>query len=509
VSIGQLVAQESTSRFNRRQREEDKLKGKFVIKKRFLRDQILIHGRIDLLMTEILDYLVEDFHLLMWYHRANNYLKIDTQKAHLSLAPRGTGKSTILTISSSILDVLKDPNERILIASKTDANAVGFLSEIKKKLESKKLVEIFGRQKGDVWNDGEINVFGRTSSAKEKTITTIGVGSALASRHFNKIYGDDLVDEENSLTEGQRRKIVTWHDKVLDPCLEPDGEISYLGTLYHYDDLWNHLIKRQFEKRNKRGKVVKKFYIRIPALIRKKNIKPGIKMSKRYISIWPDKFSVKFLLKKRKDWGTIIFNSQMQNDISLMKGEIFQYDWFIWYRPEDIKRKNLIVFQGVDLAISKKSTADKFAHVTIGIHKKTLQIYVLDYFFGILHYIKQKDLIKKKFFQWDPVKVGIEVNGYQGALLDDMRGGLDLDLKKVRAVPVFTDSDKIMRAWKLSAYFERSQIELAEGMHGMQEHLLKMGPNARYKDLFDALDIAVHLGFGRKRNSREEEPGLI
>jgi len=507
AATAQVISDTNIKQFRNRQRDEMMLKKKKVIRYAFLRDQILKRDRIDLLMTEVLGYKVEDFHLLMWHHRRKCYKRIGKQKWHLSLAPRGGGKTTIQTISSIILDILKDPDIRILIASKTDSNAVEMLSEIKKKLKSKKLVRIFGEQIGDIWNDGVINVKGRAEDApKGKTVSTIGIGSALASRHFDKIYADDLIDEDNSTTEAQRTKIYKWFFKILDPTLLPHGEMSMIGTRYHHSDLYGTLIDKLFTKKNKLNKVTKQYYIRIPALIKKKNAKKFTRKSKKYISFWPEQFSVKFLLKKKKTQGTIIFNAQYQNDVEAMKGKIFKYDWFEWFKKDEINIQDLIIFQGVDLAIKQKEDADKFAHVTIGVDKKTKDIYVLNYYNRITHYTKQKRIIWKRFQKYDPLRVYVEANGYQGALLQDMRS--DPKLATIRAFPLFTEKDKTTRAWKLSAYFERGQIHLLEGMTEMQEHLLKM-PDGRYKDLFDALDIAVSAAFGKKRKIRKSEPGVI
>lgn len=503
-----------------RQTTIDEFKKMKLVTKEWLKEQILEYDRIDLLMTEVLDYnQLQDFHMLMWYHQQQSYTDIEGQKWHLALAPRGGGKSTILTISNIILDILKNPNIRILIASKTDTNAIGFLREIKQKLESKKLVEIFGPQKGKLWNDGEITVANRTSSAKEPTVATVGYTGALASKHFDKIYADDLVDEENSKTEGQREKLQTWLYKILHPTLEPDGCMFVVGTRYHPDDVYGHLIETVFTtvkkkkvKSKKTGKekikkVKERRYIRIPALFKKKGCKKKWAEHKKYVSFWPEKFSVKYLLKLKKQQGTIIFNSQYMNDVEAMKGKIFKIDWFQYYRPDDINIKNLKIFQGVDLAIKQQDTADKFAHCTIGVCLKTMNIYVLEYFNRVTHYTRQKSVIGGMFNKYDPIRVAVEANGYQRALLQDMK--TDKKLKKVRAKPVFTDTDKTMRAWKLSAYFERGQVFVTEGMQDLIEHLLKM-PDGRYKDLFDALDIAISAAFKKKgRSSRKKEPGVI
>jgi phage terminase large subunit-like protein len=372
-------------------------------------------------------------------------------------------------------------------------------------MESPKFIEIFGEMRGSTWNDGEIIIKDRTIRAKEPTIKCLGYTGALASKHFTDIYCDDLVDEENSKTETQRTKLKTWFYKVLDPTLNPDGDMNVVGTRYHPEDLYGELIRTIFTKQDSKGVVKKNYYVRIPALIKKKRIPPGAKEHEKFISFWPEKFSVKFLLKKKRDQGSIIFSGQMMNDVELMKGKIFKIDWFQFYKREDIKLKDLYIFQGVDLAINQKDSSDKFALTTIGIHPTTRNIYILDYFNQIIHYTLQKKKIAQEFDHYDPVRVGIEANGYQQAIIQDMQQSETLS--HIRAVPIFTDTDKTLRAYKLSAYFERSQIFMLESMSGMMEHLLAM-PDGRYKDLFDSLDIAVTVALGKDKG-RKKEPGVI
>lgn len=500
-----------------RQTAIDTYKKQKLVEKEWLKDQIINHGRIDLLMIHVLDYdKLQDFHMMMWLHQKNEFVDVEGQHWHMGLAPRGGGKSTILTIANIILDIIQNPNIRILIASKTDTNSIGFLREIKQKLESDKFIEIFGAQVGKIWNDGEITVLARKSAAKEPTVSTVGYTGALASKHFDKIYADDLVDEENSKTEAQRTKLKTWLYKILHPTLEPDGDMNIIGTRYHPEDIYGELIDTVFTEKNKKGKVTKQNYIRIPCMMKKriskktklkyKRKRKEIPEHKKWMSFWPEKFSVKYLLRLKRQQGTIIFNSQYMNDVEAMKGKIFKVDWFEWYKTDEINMKGIRIFQGVDLAIKQKENADKFAHCTIGVCPKTLNIYVLDYYNRVTHYTKQKKVIGDKFRRFDPVRVAIEANGYQDALRQDMK--TDKKLYDVRAVPIFTDTDKTLRAWKLSAYFERGQVFLKEGMHELQSHLLAM-PDGRYKDLFDSLDIAITTAFGKKKNNRAQEPGCI
>lgn len=506
----QLLGRYGLKNFRERQESIDALKKKKLIYKEFLKDQILNHGRIDLLMTEVLGYEVKDFHLGLYYAAKRNPLVIANtpekrQRWNLTLAPRGFGKSTCLNISRCILEILKNPNIRILIASKTDTNAVAFLSEIKQKLQRKSLTDIFGIQQGSPWNDGNIRVAPRTSDCKEDTVETIGIGGALASKHYDIIIADDLIDEANSMTEGQREKIHTWFFKVLDPTLEPHGEMSVIGTRYNPEDLYGYLIANVLHSKDENGKKRKHYQI-LPSLIRKHDVTHKTSDKEKYLSLWPEKCSVKFLLKKRKILGTIIFNTQYQNDVEAMKGKIFKIDWFKYFKPDAVNVHDLKIFQGIDLAIKQSESADKFAHVTIGVHPKSRNIYILDYYNSVTHYNDQKRITKEMFYRYDPIRVAVEANGYQSAFLQDI--ATDEELASIRAIPIFTEKDKITRAWKLSAYFERGQVFFKEGMTEFIEQLLKF-PHGRYKDLFDALDNAMTCAFGGTKRIRDREPGII
>jgi hypothetical protein len=191
-----------------------------------LSDQIsAFTGQIDLLASHVLGYEVRPFHKDLLDFQAQ------AEETCLQLAPRGFGKSTILTIARAVFEILQNPNIRILIASNTQLQAEVFLREIKFHLEhGPRVLEYFGRfASDDKWDIREIVVAPRTSPAKESTVTCVGVGGPVASRHYDLILADDLVDEENSRTETQREKVRTWWYKTLIPCLEPEGRICALN----------------------------------------------------------------------------------------------------------------------------------------------------------------------------------------------------------------------------------------------------------------------------------------
>lgn len=453
----------------------------------WVRRMVLERNRIDILATYVLGYQVKPFHLAMlrWQFQ---------HPSSLQLVFRGAGKSTLCTITKSIHYLLKDPNIRILLASKTSANAESFLKEIKGHFESNnRLAEIFGPyfdpKRVTKWDNREIEVLPRTRASKEASITCVGVDGTIVSKHYDVIISDDLVDEENSRTSYMRDKSKTWFYKTLDPCLEPPdtsiphrGEHHILGTRYHFEDLYGHLIENELKEHTQV----------IPAL------------DEAGDSPWPEKYPPEWFNEKKRKAGTIIFRTQYLCDTEGMKGEVFQFDDCQVIDDKDLP-SGLRVFMGTDLAISKKKeTADKFAQIVIGLDVAD-NIFVLAFYTGHVRFTQQVNRFFQFYDEHDPIFAGMEANAYQEAMIDVIK---ERD-KETRIVPLYTDKDKLTRAWKLSPLFEGKRVFFRKGMDTLIEQFV-LFPNFRFKDLVDAFDLAYRASrHKRRRKRRESEPGVM
>lgn len=380
----------------------------------------------------------------------------------LALAPRGFGKSSLLSVVRCIFEIVRNPDIRVLLASNTHSQAAAFVGEVRGHLEGNPIFrQIFGDLVGRKWTDRELVTSARRRIAKEPTIFATGVDGALISRHFDLVICDDIVDEENSRTRARREKLRTWFFKVLLPCLEPEAKLCLVGTRYHYRDLYGHLIASGF----------------FPSVTIIRAIDAEGK------SPWPEKFPVERLERIRRDAGTVIFNAQYQNDTEAMKGAIFKEDWLRFYH---MLPSQLRIYQGVDLAISRESGSDFFSIVTVGVDIWG-NIYVIDCYQARLSFKQQTAAIVERFLQFDPIRVAIESNAYQAAQAERVK-----ELGAVRVTKVFTTRDKLSRAWKLSALFEDHRVWLGPNMHELVEQLLTI-PQCEHDDLFDALDLAIGI----------------
>ncbi len=415
---------------------------------------------------------------------------VSDNQASMDLAPRGHGKSTIGDVDFCITKVLRNPDIRIMIGSKTQTQASAFLKEIRTHFEQNvNLIRIFGdwkKSRDNVWNDKEFTVNRRTVIKKEATVSALGASGAVVSKHFDIIIGDDLVGFENARTEAQRKVLKEWFYSSLYPTLEPDGEIHILGTRYSPMDLYEDLIKSKNYKINVQQAIT-------------------VKDGQEY-SLWESKFSLEKLRSIREEAGLIIFNMQYQNNTELAKGKIFKYKYFKHFEEYevdyDLNRVRVKVldsqgvpywipvriYMGADLAISEDETSnnDYFVLTVIGVDKNK-NVYVLDYLKERLTFNAQLNAIldygKNKFPMVE--RIGVETVQYQKSLAQEIRR-----LSLLHVVNIQTSKDKVTRAMRRSALFENGKVWFRIGMDDLEECLL-LFPEVDHDDLFDGLDFAL------------------
>lgn len=467
----------------------------------YVRSATLLDGRIDILAEFALGYTIKPFHKSMIRFQQN------AGRHCLQLAPRGFGKSTILTVARTVYEIVRNPNIRILFASNTQIQAEMFLREVKALLASENVERIFGKfESNEKWDAREILVAPRTTTARESTVTCVGVGGPVASRHYDLIIGDDIVDEENARTESQREKTKTWFYKVLMPCVVDESSRTYFhGTRYHPLDLYGYLIENEYHDH----------YQIVPAI------------GQDGSTPWPEKFSLEWLEEKRRQSGTTIFNSQYQNDTTLMKGDIFRQEWFRYYETCPTKAPDgslMQYFIGCDPAATKRdalTSEDKpktdYWTIVVGCVARgqsgaPLEIYCVDAWRDRC----TKDAYLKKLVEfaakYKPLGVGIEAVAAQEYLVQDAER-----LMPVRRIDRTTD--KIARAYWLQPLFENRQILFPDKSirkndtwQALEDELL-LFPQGEHDDLFDGLqtmcDVALAYRFvgGRGMCASSQEAG--
>ena len=441
-------------------------------------------------IKKVFSYVIEPHHEKILNH-------IETTSTSLDLAPRGSGKSRVVTIGYAAWRALKDPNVRILIVSDTDDHAVRFLGTIKSALKYHALIkQHFGDLAGDKWTDHQIEVKGRTKILTEATITAHGAYSgAVTSGHYDIIICDDLVNFENARTEASRLRMLEWFKQTLLPTLIPGGELHVIGTRYHFLDLYQNMIDdlgydtqiQQAIQTDEKGIERSIWEAYMPLLDRLDSLTGKLTEGLKTI---------------QANLGTVIFNLQYQNDAELMKkGSIFEYDWFRWYTTEtredgrtwvirddeqEIPIDKLSIYDGVDPSIGESDQSDYFAVCVIGVDRQTREIYVLDIVKARLSYDGRARIVDAKYQMWHPHITGIEDVAFQKEFCQRIRKTFPYS----RVKEIKTTKDKVSRAYGRSGLVQNGKVFVKKGMADFVSELCLM-PEGSHDDQFDAFDFAV------------------
>ena len=189
------------------------------------------------------------------YYRPNN---------HLDLWSRGHYKSTIITFAKTVQDILcshgddPDPSFNGIqmtfgIFSFNRPIAKQFLVQIMREFESNQLLKehfpdvLYSNPKRESpkWSENEGIVVIRSGNPKESTVEAWGlVDGQPTSKHFNQLIYDDVVTIESVYTPNMMQKTLEAY-QMSSNLGDGSGRQRVIGTRYHFNDLYRHLIDNQ------------------------------------------------------------------------------------------------------------------------------------------------------------------------------------------------------------------------------------------------------------------------
>jgi len=167
----------------------------------------------------------------------------------LDLWPREHFKSTVLTYGLIIQEILRNPEERIVIFSHTRAQAKKFLRRIKQTIEQNTLLvglfrDIFyeNPKSAPKWSEDEGLLVKRRGRFSEATLEAWGLvdGMPTGGHYTIRVY-DDLVTEKSVGTPEQMKKLKGDFDLSHNLGVTKGGTMRVIGTIYHYMDLHNEM----------------------------------------------------------------------------------------------------------------------------------------------------------------------------------------------------------------------------------------------------------------------------
>ena len=416
------------------------------------------------------------------------------EKKKLILAPRGSFKTSLLTVAGTIQNILNDPNIRILLDNAVLGNSMAWLREIRGHFErNEKFRQVYGDWVGTgIWTDKRIIVPQRTIERASPTITCIGVetGTGGTSQHYDRINGDDLVTLENTSTLDQIEKLKDHYRNLL-PILDPGGYLDLIGTRWEFEDLYGD-IQRDVEKGTS------PFILFVEKAIRDDNT-----------LFFPKRLTREFLAEQLSStgMGSHRFSAQYQNEpvdsetapFKRKAAELTYYDLDKLINEAQTNIRPLRILITCDPAISESQTADYTVVNVLAVdHESTL--YELDY--TREHWGNPKfiiDEIYRQYERWqyitkEPIRIGIESVAYQKALIYGFKDHPKFNKTKGRLFihQLTSDTNKTRRILSLQPRYENHAFRWLP-VHTELESELYRFPKSQHDDILDTVAMALQM----------------
>lgn len=467
-----------------------------------------------------------------WIHR-RWFEFSNRQPKHVLEAPRGFGKSTVCTTLLVIWRILRDPEIRVLIVSKTEDMASRMCQEIRGYLEGNEILKkCFGAFVGTgKWTDTRMIVAQRTRVHKEATITAMGIGGPITSGHWDLEIVDDPFDEESARSPADRDHAFSWLFATLRPTLNPGGQVGFRCTRYHYDDLAGR-IERELAFDKQTGELLV-YRIESPDDVAPIDVDARWKVLQTPAilrdgtSLWEERFPIEDrvdpdgsvtegLRRMRAEAGERQFGEQyLMVCEQLVAGQEEQFFRREWIKPWGAapKRERLQVYEFVDPAFRSAEEAarrtkrdrepDFYAIGVVGFDRASGRVYVLDAYRDRLTPLERETKAKEYADRWKPTLVEVERTGLQIREAPDFYARILEALRPHRARFGRPRVDKTARAHPFARACETGLVEwspeILERTPGIVDEFARF-PFDRHDDFVDAICGAYLMGERRPRS---------
>jgi predicted phage terminase large subunit-like protein len=412
--------------------------------------------------------------------------------------PRGTFKSSIVTIGLTLQYILNDPNARILIDSETYSKAKNFLAEVKGHLEdNSKYREIFftihgcypddGKKNPSMrWTDSMVDLACRKYKRKEPSISCSGIDKSINGMHYDLIIMDDLHSEKNVTNKEQIEQVID-HYKLSFSLLDPGCPAIVIGTRWDYQDLYQYMLENERTRYN--------------IIIRKAVEDDGS-------LLFPERLTNEFLDEQRKSQGNYIFscqylNSPVDDETATFKQSYFRHtDWDL------VKDRPMNWFMSIDPS-QEGPYSDYAAFVLAGIDHQQ-ELYVRQVHRAKMNYSQIVNLMFEWYLKYKPRRIGLETiatqKGIEYILNDEQKKrGIWMPVEIIKS----RTASKESRIEALAPYYEFGRvhhIKEANQIDELEYELLHF-PKGSHDDVADALATILEIGTppSGKRIGREQE----
>jgi predicted phage terminase large subunit-like protein len=423
------------------------------------------------------------------------------KKNILILMPRGTFKSSVVTIGYTLQVMLNEPNARVLIDSETSSKAKAFLAEIKGHLEKNELYRAYfhaihgvypdgvstKRNKDLLWTNNEVVLACRTKPLKEPSIMVSGIDKSINGMHYDYIIGDDLHSEKN-ITNAEQIEQVKSHWKLLYSLLDPGKVLIIIGTRWHFVDLYQEILDNHRADYN--------------VIIRRAIKEDGT-------AFFPQRLPLEELEKIKQKQGSAHFSNQYMNEPISADDATFKRENMVRREWEIVKDRPINWYMLVDPSF-EGPYSDRAALVVCGMDYQR-DIYVRHVLAKKMTYSQIIDNMFDLNNRYQPKVIGIKIVGAVKSLMYELnneqkRRGVWLPVRELKD----SKNSKEERIKGLAPFYEFGHafhLKDCPQLLDLEDELLKF-PVGQNDDIIDAyaslLEIATPPN-GHSVNRRDDD----
>lgn len=344
----------------------------------------------------------------------------------------------------------KRPQSKLIVGSHTAELAQRFGRMIRNLVEDDKYKELFP----GMALSADSKAAGRWNTAQGGEAFFIGKGGAMTGRGGDIVILDDILDEQDALSETAMENTFEWYTSGPRQRLQPNGAIIVINTRWKTDDLSGRLLRQQGNLKADQWELLE-----FPAILPSGN------------PLWPGYWTKDELEKVKLSIGLKKWNAQWQQQPTNDDGAILKREWWRKWKFDEPPVCDYII-QTYDTAFSKKETADFSVISTWGVFYPDADsgpnLIALHIRKGRWDFPELKRIAKDEYRYWNPDVVLIEAKATGTPLQQEFRK---------MGIPVMTYSpggrktgtDKISRANAVAPLLESGMIWYPENQEWAQE----------------------------------------
>ena len=273
------------------------------------------------------------------------------------LIPTHNSKSSMVTLAYPLWLIFQNPHLNILIVSNEASLAETFGIKLREYI--KKYGAYFGVHLSESKHSSTHLMF-EDKKGLAGSIKLVGANGSITGRDADYIIIDDPYKGFEDITPTLLQKRIDWFDTIIEQRIESHTKLVILHTRWHSNDLQGYFKKNRSEDYH---------FISFPAI--KENGE----------QLWPEKYTIEKLEKKRENIGERLFQSIFQQKPIDDSSNFFDLNKFHWCAPPE-ELTPIQMCRGWDVASSDPGKNDFTAGVPMYLLNDYKSILITDFVHG-------------------------------------------------------------------------------------------------------------------------------